>query len=364
MVENYGKGVLQMRGFGVFEKGKVGWMEKPDYICGPDDAIVRPLALAPCSSDVHSAYEMEGSWLINRILGHESVGEIVEVGSNVRDFKVGDRVVIPCTTPTWKHPNIQDGTHQDAGGLFTAINFSNYEDGTFAEKIKIRSADMNLALLPKNVSPEAACMATDMMTTGFYGPELAEVKFGDTVVVFGIGPVGLMAVAGSKLRGAGRLIAVGTRPDCVKLAKEYGATDIISYKEGSVAEQIMAITGGQGVDAAIVAGGDVDTFNTAIAVAKAGGGQIAMLNVLTEIDTIAIPNALIAGFLAHKTIKGGLCPGGRRRMERLLSLIENGRVDPSKLITHKFKGLESIEEAFQLMANKPKNLIKPIVLLD
>ncbi|NLZ50001.1 MAG: zinc-binding dehydrogenase [Clostridiales bacterium] len=353
-----------MKGFGVIEKGKVGWMDKPEYVCGPDDAIARPLALAPCSSDVHSAYEMEGPHLKNRILGHEAVGQLIEVGSNVKDFKVGDIVVIPCTTPTWKHPDIQDGTHQDAGGLFNAINFSNYEDGTFAEKIKIRSADMNLALLPEGVSLEAACMTVDMMTTGFYGPELAEVKFGDTVVVFGIGPVGLMAVAASKLRGAGRIIAVGTRPDCVKLAREYGATDIISYKEGNVGDQIKALTGGKGVDASIVAGGDLETLYTAIDVAKAGGGQIAMLNVLTEIESINIPNAAIAGFLAHKTIKGGLCPGGRKRMERLLSLIKYERVDPSKLITHRFKGLEHIEDAFYIMANKPKDLIKPIVLMD
>lgn len=92
-----------MKGFGVFEKGKVGWMEKPDYICGPDDAIARPIALAPCTSDVHSALELEGPWLKNRILGHESIGEIIEVGANIKDFKVGDKVVIPCTTPTWKH---------------------------------------------------------------------------------------------------------------------------------------------------------------------------------------------------------------------------------------------------------------------
>jgi len=353
-----------MKGFGVFEKGKVGWMDKPEYVCGPDDAIARPLAISPCSSDVHSAYEMEGPWLENRILGHESVGEIVEVGENVKDFKVGDKVVIPCTTPTWKHPDIQDGTHQDAGGMFTAINFSNYEDGTFAERIKIRSVDMNLALLPENVSLEAAVMATDMMTTGFYGSELADVKFGDTVVVFGIGPVGLMAVAGAKLSGAAKLIAIGTRPNCVELAKEYGATDIVSYKDGDLIEQIMALTGGKGADAAIVAGGGAEALNNAIAVVKCGYGNIGMLEVITETEMLTIPNAYIGGFLSHKTIKGGLCPGGRKRMERLLAMIQTGRVDPSKMITHRFKGLESIEEAFHLMADKPRDLIKPIVIMD
>jgi len=352
-----------MRGFGVIEKGKLGWMEKPDYICGPDDALVRPLAISPCSSDVHSAYEMEGPHLLNRILGHESVGEIIEVGSNVKDFKVGDRVAIPCTTPTWKHPDIQDGTHQDAGGMFAAINFSSYEDGTFAEQIKVRSADMNLALIPEGVSLEAAVMATDMMTTGFYGSELANVKFGDTVVVFGIGPVGLMAVAGAKLSGAARLIAIGTRPNCVELAKEYGATDIVSYKDGDLIEQIMKLTNGKGADAAIVAGGGAEALNNAIAVVKAGGGNVAMLEVITETEILNIPNAYIGGFLSHKTIRGGLCPGGRKRIERLLAMIQTGRVDPSKMITHKFNGFESIEEAFYLMADKPRDLIKPIVLI-
>ena len=353
-----------MRGFGVFEKGKVGWMTKPDYVCDSDSVICRPLAVAPCSSDVHSAMEMEGDYLKNRILGHESIGQIIEVGSNVKDFKVGDKVVIPCTTPTWKHPDIQDGTHQDAGGLFTAINFSSYEDGTFADQIKVRSADMNLAHLPEGVSVEQACMVVDMMTTGFYGSELAEVKFGDTVVVFGIGPVGLMAVAGAKLRGAARIIAIGTRPDCVKIAKEYGATDIVSYKEGNVIEQIMSLTGGKGADACIVAGGGLESLNNAVAVARCGYGNIAMLDVITGEANMTINNMYIAGFLAHKTIRGGLCPGGRKRMERLLSMVKYGRVDTSKLITHRFKGFESIEPAFQLMVNKPKDLIKPIVIFD
>lgn len=338
-------------------------MEKPDPLCGPDDAIARPIALAPCTSDVHSAYELEGPWLTNRILGHECVGEIIEVGSNVKDFKVGDKVVIPCTTPTWKHPDIQDGLHQHAGGLNAGINFSNYEDGTFADKIKIRSADMNLALLPENISPETACMVTDMMTTGFHGAELAEIKFGDSVVVFGIGPVGLMAVAGSKLMGAAKLIAVGSRPNCVELAKEYGATDIVNYKEGDIKEQIMEITKGKGVDAAIVAGGNLETFYTAFAVTKEGG-NIANINVWTEIPSFNFPIDVTAGFLGHKTLRGGLCPGGRKRMERLLALVEVGRVDPGKMITHRFKGLEAIEDAFKLMVNKPRDLIKPIVLID
>jgi threonine dehydrogenase-like Zn-dependent dehydrogenase len=353
-----------VKGFGVITKGVVDWMEKPDYICGPYDAIARPIALAPCTSDVHSAYESEGPHLLNRILGHESVGEIIEVGTEVKDFKVGDRVVIPCTTPRWRNPSIQDGLSQHEDGLFSGINFSSYEDGTFANQIKIRSADMNLAHLPEGMKPETAVMVTDMMTTGFHGPELAEMKFGDSVCVLGIGPVGLMAVAGSALYGAGKLYAVGTRPDCVALAKEYGATDIISYKDGKVYDQIMAKTNGQGVDVVIVAGGDLDTFYQGLGMCK-NGGSVVNLNVFTEIASINFPIEYTgAGFLGHKKITGGLCPGGRRRMERLLSIVEAGRVDPTKMITHRFHGLESIPEALALMVNKPRDLIKPVVLFD
>jgi len=352
-----------MRGFGVIEKGKVGWIEKPDYICGPTDVICRPLALAPCSSDVHSAMEMEGPHLKNRILGHEAIGEIIEVGSSVKDFKIGDAVVIPCTTPTWTHPDIQDGTHQDAGGLFTGINFSSYEDGTFAEQIKVRSADMNLAHLPKSVSLEQAIMAVDMMTTGFYGPELAEVKFGDTVVVFGIGPVGLMSVVGSRLRGASRIIATGTRPNCVNLAKEYGATDIISYKNGPIDKQVMDLTNNKGVVKVIIAGGDVDTFAEAVRSIKAGG-IISNVNYLGSGDNIKIPREDWVVGMGHVRITGGLMPAGRMRTERLLNLMVNGRVDVSGMLTHKFEGLDKVEEAVQLMKDKPRDLIKPVVTIS
>lgn len=351
-----------MKGLGVITKGHVGWIAKPDPECGPEDAVVRPIALTPCSSDVHSAYEMDGDHLLERILGHEAVGEVVEVGSAVRDFRPGDRVVIPCTTPSWKHPDLQDTVHQHAGGYCAAINFSTYEDGTFAELIRVRSADMNLAALPDDVAPEVALMLTDMATTGFHGAELAEVRFGDTVAVLGIGPVGLMAVAGAQLMGAGRIIGVGTRPACVEVARAYGATDILSYRDGDIAAQVAELTGGRGTDATIVAGGDLETFYAGIAMTRMGG-TIANLNVFTEIPSFDIPVAAAGAFLGHKTIKGGLCPGGRRRMERLLAMVRHGRIDPSRLITHTFYGLEGIEPAFALMVDKPRDLIKPAVLI-
>lgn len=223
---------------------------------------------------------------------------------------------------------------------------------------------MNLALLPEGVTLEQAVMATDMMTTGFYGSELADVQLGDTVVVFGIGPVGLMAVAGAQISGAAQIIAIGTRPNCVELAKEYGATDVLSYKDGDLVKQIKDVTNGRGCDVAIVAGGGAEALNNALGSIRAGQGRVSMLEVITETKELVIPNAYVGGFLFHKSINGGLCPGGRRRLERLLSLIKYNRVDPGKMITHRFEGFDSIEEAFHLMVDKPKDLIKPIVIIN
>lgn len=344
--------------------GEVGWMEKPEPVCGPDEVICRPIALSPCTSDVHTAWETEGDWLKDITLGHEAIGEIIEAGKDVKDFKVGDKVIVPCTTPTWKHPDIQDGDPWDAGGLFQGICFSNYSDGTMAEKFVVRSADMNLCKLPEGLSLEKALMVVDMMTTGFHGSELGEVRFGDTVVVFGIGPVGLMAVAGAKLSGAAQLIAIGTRPNCVEIAKEYGATDILSYKEGDLVEQIMKVTNGRGVDVAIVAGGDAETLNQALKVTRCGGHMV-NLNVITGTTEFTFDVvACSSGFMGHKTVNGGLCPGGRRRAERLTAMVVAGRVDTSKLITHRYYGFDKIPEALQTMKDKPRDLIKPIVYLD
>lgn len=124
-------------------------------------------------------------------------------------------------------------------------------DGVFAEHFKVNNANANLVHMPEDISLEDALMTVDMMSTGLHAAENANVHFGDTVVVIGIGPVGLMAVAGAKLLGAGRIFAIGTRPECVKLALEYGATDIISYKEGDIVQQIMEKNGGQ-VDRCII----------------------------------------------------------------------------------------------------------------
>ena len=353
---------MKMKGFAMLGIGKTGWIEKEVPACGPLDAIVKPIAVSPCTSDIHTVWEGAIGERTDMILGHEAVGEIVEVGKLVKDLKVGDRVIVPAITPDWGSLEAQGGYSMHSGGMLAGWKFSNFKDGVFGEYFHVNEADANLAILPDSLDPAAAVMLSDMVPTGFHGVELANVQFGDSVCVIGIGPVGLMAVAGAALRGASHLYAVGSRPNCVQAAKEYGATDVLNYKDGDIVEQIMEKTHGKGVDRVIVAGGDNDTFIQAVQMVKPGG-VIGNVNYLGSGDYVRIPRVEWGCGMGHKTIAGGLMPGGRLRMEKLASLMETGRLDTSKLLTHRFKGFEHLEEALLLMKDKPRDLIKPVVVM-
>lgn len=351
-----------MKGFAMLRIGQTGWIEKEIPACGPMDAIVKPIALAPCTSDIHTVWAGAIGDRHNMILGHEAVGEVVEVGKEVRDFKPGDRVLVSAITPDWNSIAAQEGYPMHSGGMLAGWKFSNFKDGVFAEYFHVNDADGNLARLPEGMDLGAAAMISDMIPTGFHGVELADVQFGDNVAVIGIGPVGLMSVAAAAIRGAANIYAVGSRKNCSDLALEFGATDVINYREGDIVEQIMEKTKGQGVDKIVIAGGDVDTFDQAIRMLRPGG-VIGNVNYLGEGDYVKIPRGDWGCGMSHKTIRGGLMPGGRLRSEKLARLVMTGRIHPEKLITHTFHGLEGVEPALMLMKDKPRDLIKPLVLL-
>jgi threonine dehydrogenase-like Zn-dependent dehydrogenase len=351
-----------MKGYGMIEIGKPGWLDNPRPVCGPLDALVRPTIVAPCSSDTHVMHGGNGP-KFNLILGHEAVGEVVEVGELVTKFKPGDFVVVPCCTPDWNELGVQNfKSFSHDVGMLKSFKFLGAKDGVFGEVFHVNFADANLAPLLEGVSPEAALLTVDMMSTGFHGVEQAEIEYGDKVVVIGIGPVGLMAVAGAALAGAGQIIAVGTRPNCRKVATEYGATDLISYKDGDIVEKVHELTGG-GSNKTIIAGGDKTTFTQAVAMTKEMG-IISNVNFFDVTDVLSMPAYLWGLGMAHKDIRGGFCPGGAERIIRMQELIKHGRVDTTKLITHTFKGFDKIEDAFLMMDQKPADLIKPVVYTD
>ena len=352
-----------MKGYAMLKIGESGMIEKDRPECGPLDAICKPLAVAICTSDVHTLWAGAIGDRHNMILGHECSAEIVEVGECVKDFKPGDRVLVPAITPDWNALETQAGYQMHSGGMLAGWKFSNFKDGVFSEFFHVNDADGNLAHLPEEISPIDACILSDMVPTGFHSVELADVQFGDEVLVIGIGPVGLMAVAGAALRGASRIIAVGTRPVCVEVAKSYGATEFISYKDGSISDQVLERTGGKGVDRVMIAGGNCDTFIDAVKALKPGG-KIGNVNYLGKGDYVKIPRAEWGVGMGHKDIRGGLMPGGRLRMEKLSSLVTAGKLDLHKEVTHVFHGWEEIEKALFLMRDKPADLIKPVVVIN
>lgn len=351
-----------MKAYAILSYGKAGWIEKERPVCGPLDAICRPIALAACTSDVHWLEDENAEKRKGIVLGHEGVGEIVEVGPLVKDFKPGDKVIVTAITPNWSDTASQAGYPAHSGGMFGGFTFS-VKGGMFAEFFHVNDADGNLFHLPKGMDPGTASMISDMMPTGFHGCELAEIEYGDTVCVIGIGPVGLMAVRGAVLKGASRIIGVGTRLDCIKVAKDYGATDFLSYKDGPLDKQVREMTGKKGVDKVIIAGGNNDTFIEAVKMVKPGG-KIGNVNYLDQGEYIKIPRIAWGLGMGHKQINGGLMIGGRHKMEKLTSLVSYGRVDPSRLITHRFNGLEAVEKMLKLMQDKPADLIKAVTVVD
>eukprot|EP01057_Protomagalhaensia_wolfi_P005545 Protomagalhaensia_wolfi_Nauph_80__5544@NODE_60_length_4114_cov_429_620123_g50_i0_p3_GENE_NODE_60_length_4114_cov_429_620123_g50_i0NODE_60_length_4114_cov_429_620123_g50_i0_p3_ORF_typecomplete_len373_score48_60ADH_zinc_N/PF00107_26/2_4e19Glu_dehyd_C/PF16912_5/2_1e15ADH_N/PF08240_12/4_3e15ADH_N/PF08240_12/4e03AlaDh_PNT_C/PF01262_21/3_6e05ADH_zinc_N_2/PF13602_6/8_9e03ADH_zinc_N_2/PF13602_6/8_6e05PCMT/PF01135_19/7_8e02PCMT/PF01135_19/0_099Pyr_redox_2/PF07992_14/4_9e02Pyr_redox_2/PF07992_14/38Pyr_red len=352
----------KMKGYALLGPGKTGWVERPVPECGPYDAICRPIALAPCTSDVHSVWECgpPGNWP-KTCLGHEAIGEIVQVGESVTQLRPGDHVVVPAITPDWRSPEAQEGFSMHSHGLLGGYVFTSKKDGVFAEYFHVNDVEDNAAKLPPGLDPTTALMLTDMATTGLHGAELAQIQLGDTVAVIGIGPVGLMSVAGARLRGASRIYAVGSRPRTMEVAREFGATHCINYKDGPIDEHILRINQGP-VDRVIIAGGDSDLFDTAVRIVKAGG-VIGNVCYLTH-GNIEIDRVSFGVGMGHKFIHGGLTPGGALRMEKLIRLVQTGRIHPGKLITHRFEGLESVEKALLLMKDKPADLIKPVVTIS
>ncbi|MDR1264670.1 MAG: zinc-binding dehydrogenase [Propionibacteriaceae bacterium] len=352
-----------MRGFGMRSVNDVGWLEKERPACGPLDAIIRPTIIAPCSSDVHVAHGGSGP-RTDRILGHEAVGIVDEVGEHVHRFKPGDLVAVPCVTPNWLSRGVQNfRSFSHDRGPFGSFKLVGQKDGVMAEYFHVNQADPNLAFIPDDVAPEAALMTVDMMSTGFHGVELADIGFGERVVVIGIGPVGLMSIASAALRGASQIIAVGTRPKAIEVAFEYGASTVISYKSGPLDQQVWDLTEGKGAHKVVVAGGDAETFAEAVRMTRPNG-VIANVNFLDINDHIAIAPLDWGLGMSDKDIRGSFCPGGGKRIQRLIHMIEYHRIDPTKLITHRFHGFDQIPAAFQLMEDKSPDLIKPVVYID
>ncbi len=347
-----------MKAFVMRGIGSVGFMEKPIPTPGPDDVIVKTTRALICTSDSHTVRGAIGP-RENLTLGHEAVGVVHEVGSNVKLFKPGDRVLVGAITPDWGDPASQAGHSSQSGAPLGGWKFSNTKDGVFAEYFHVNEGDANMAKIPDSVSDEAAVYCADMLSTGFMGAENGNIPIGGTVAVFAEGPVGLMATAGAKLRGAGLIIGVESVPKRQELARHFGADVIVDFSKEDAVARILELTDGIGVDAAIEALGADSTFQSCVKVAKAGG-VISNCGYHGEGEFVHLPRVEWGVGMAEKTIATGLCPGGRLRMERLLRILEMKRVDPTVMTSHTF-AFDDMERGFEVMDKKLDGVIKPLI---
>ena len=346
-----------MKAFVMHGLGKVGVVEKPGPEIGRTDALVRTTTAMICTSDSHTV----GGAIGDRhelTLGHEAVGVIEKLGAEVQGFKIGQRVAVNAITPCWRCESCQRGFPSQCRGMLGGWKFANLKDGNLADFFHVNDAEANLAPIPAGLPDERAVYACDMLSTGFVGAEHAAIPLGGSVAIFAQGPVGLMATVGARLLGAGLVIAVENVPRRKELARHFGADVVLDFTEVDAVAEIQAITGG-GVDSAIEALGSPQTFADCIRATRAGG-TISNVGYHGHGDSVPIPRAEWGVGMSDKTIRTGLCPGGRVRMERLMALMVSERVDPTPLTTHRF-AFGEIERAYRMMANKEDGIIKPLI---
>lgn len=350
-----------MKAFVMHGIGEVGIIDKPIPRPGPNDAIIRTTAALICTSDTHTVAGAIGPRK-DLTLGHEAVGVIHELGEAVAAtglFRIGQRVAVNAITPCYSCENCQRGYPSQCGGMLGGWKFANVKDGSMAEYFHVNDAVANLAPIPDELTDEQAAYCCDMLSTGFVAAEFGNIPIGGSVAVFGEGPIGMMATVGARLRGAGLVIGVESKPDRAAMAREFGADLIIDFTKEDPVEAIRKATGGKGVDTAIEALGTPKTFAACVSATRPGG-TISNVGYHGDGDTVPIPRLDWGVGMSDKTIRTALCPGGSERMSRLMRLIQTKRVDPLPMTTHRFK-FADIMKAFKMMQTKEDGIIKPLI---
>jgi threonine dehydrogenase-like Zn-dependent dehydrogenase len=340
--------------------GRIELREKPIPPVGPNDALVRITTTTICGTDVHI---LKGEYPVEQglTIGHEPVGIIEKLGSNVQGYREGQRVIAGAICPSFTSYASQDGFPSQDGGCschgykpMGGWRFGNTIDGTQAEYVLVPDAQANLAPVPDGLTDEQVLMCPDIMSTGFAGAEAANIKIGDIVAIFAQGPIGLCATAGAKLRGASTIIAIDGNNERLRVARQLGADVTLNFREMDVVDEILKLTGGRGVDGAIEALGLQSTFESAMRVLKPGG-TLSSLGVYST--DLKIPLGAFHAGLGENKIVTSLCPGGKERMRRLLNVVASGRIDLTPLVTHQYK-LDDIEAAYDLFANQRDGVLK------
>jgi len=324
--------------------GHKAWEQVPDAkIIHPTDVIVRVDITTICGTDLHILKGDVPAVTDGRILGHEGVGTITEVGQAVSNLAVGDRVIISCVTScgscSYCHQQLPAHCLDDEGTSGIGWIFGHLIDGTQAEYVRVPFADSSLHKVPEGVSDEAAVMLSDILPTGFeIGVRNGRVEPGDVVAVIGAGPVGLSAVMTAGLYGASRIIAIDLDGNRVQQAKGFGATDGVNSGHAGWQDEVLAMTDGLGVDVAIEAVGMPATFQMATELIRPGG-TVANVGVHGKSVELKLQDLWIKDI----AITTGLVSATTTPM--LLRLVAQGKLTPEKFVSHRFT-FEAILDAY------------------
>lgn len=338
--------------------GHKAWEEVPDpALTAPTDAIVRVDTTTICGTDLHIMKGDVAAVTDGRVLGHEAVGTVLEVGADVNGLAVGDKVIVPAITNCGTCSYCRAGmpAHcQSTGGI--GWIFGHLIDGTQAEYVRTPFAATSLVKVPEGMTDEQVLFLTDILPTGYeIGVLNGDVSEGKTVAVIGVGPVGLASVMTARMRGASRVIAVDGDEFRLATAREFGATDTVRVGDGDVVEQIRAMTSdGLGVDTAIEAVGIPATFATALAAIRPGG---TMANVGVHGSPVELPIQDL--WIQNITIRTGLVNGVT--IPDLLGGISRGEIAPEKFATHRF-ALGDIEQAYDVFGAAAEHHALKVVL--
>jgi len=338
-------------------KDRIELREVPRPEPGPGEVLVKVTLTTICGTDVHI---LKGEYPVKQglVVGHEPVGIVEALGLGVSGFAPGDRVIVGAITPCGQCRACLSGdaaqcSHGEDG--FEPIGgwrFGNTIDGCQADYVLVPDARANLAKIPAALSDEDVLMCPDIMSTGFSAAERGHVRIGDAVAVFAQGPIGLCATAGARLSGASFIIAVDSIPKRLEMAERMGADVVIDRTAQDVVATIKRLTGG--VDVAIEALGQQTTFESALRSLRPGG-TLSSLGVYS--GHLTMPLDAIGAGLADQTVVMTLCPGGKERMRRLMTVVAAKRFPFRDLVTHSYR-LDQITEAYDLFSHQRDGVLK------
>jgi len=336
--------------------GEKSWEERPKpAILEPTDALVKILKTTICGTDLHIMKGDLPEVKKGRILGHEGVGIIEEVGSSVANFKKGDHVIISCITSCGKCEYCKKGmySHCEKGGWILGCMI----DGTQAEYVNIPYADNSLYAIPAGSDEEALVMLSDILPTGFEcGVLNGQVKPGDTIAIVGAGPVGMAALLTAQFYTPAEIIVIDQDNNRLNVAKTFGATHIINSDTENAVGKIMELTNGKGVDTAIEAVGVPATFELCEAIIGAGG-HIANIgvhgkSVTLHLETLWSRNISITTRLVDTVTT-----------PMLFKTVQSKKIEPKKLITHRFT-LDQVIQAYDTFEHAAKEKALKVLLTN